>query len=485
MAVPLMNFGTPLFDPVQESGLQFSVISYGDRRRRYDTLEGEDACFLVRDNWDDYGFKTSCSLVYFTSEGERLDVGEVKVMTAGLRSGYPDLPESFESLDPTYASLGQDQSYYENMLTIPELQRLAILAGLRDVLWDSGIRQRFATERAYEDSLTRSVGEMKLQKQIEVIHERARNTRFEFSYSFPGHVGEVEFVVDPESRPPSNIHVVIGRNGVGKTRLLASLSSLLLNGRDRRRGRLTFANVDDDADISDQFANLVTVAFSAFDAFEPPARRESSRARDRTTGTRSGLSHDYVGMKKWVRRRGERLTANKSDADLLDDFLESTLQCLRSSRRPRWHEAMGILESDPVFSDLRLRELAELPVDEQETAIRAVFGPASSGHKIVLLTISRLVELVSERTLVLVDEPEAHLHPPLVMALIRALSGLLAHRNGVAILATHSPVVVQEVPRSCVTLMFRTGDDVSVERPQMHVGAVRHYGLPLLLDRSR
>ena len=132
---------------------------------------------------------------------------------------------------------------------------------------------------------------------------------------------------------------------------------------------------------------------------------------------------------------------------------------------------MSILESDPVFSNLRLSELADLPVDEQEAATRAVFAPASSGHKIVLLTISRLVELVSERTLVLVDEPEAHLHPPLVMALVRALSGLLAHRNGVAILATHSPVVVQEVPKSCVTLMFRTGDDVSVERPQIETFA--------------
>jgi predicted ATP-dependent endonuclease of OLD family len=79
--------------------------------------------------------------------------------------------------------------------------------------------------------------------------------------------------------------------------------------------------------------------------------------------------------------------------------------------------------------------------------------------------------LVSERTLVLIDEPEAHLHPPLVMAFVRALSDLLAKRNGVAILATHSPVVVQEVPSSCVTLMFRHGGDVSVERPEIETFA--------------
>jgi predicted ATP-dependent endonuclease of OLD family len=68
----------------------------------------------------------------------------------------------------------------------------------------------------------------------------------------------------------------------------------------------------------------------------------------------------------------------------------------------------------------------------------------SSGHAIVLLTITRLVATVEEKTLVLLDEPESHLHPPLLSAFIRALSDLLYDRNGVAIIATHSPVVLQE-----------------------------------------
>lgn len=46
------------------------------------------------------------------------------------------------------------------------------------------------------------------------------------------------------------------------------------------------------------------------------------------------------------------------------------------------------------------------------------------------------------------DEPEEHLHPPLVAAFIRALSNLLTYRNGVGIVATHSPVIVQEVPKN-------------------------------------
>jgi len=91
----------------------------------------------------------------------------------------------------------------------------------------------------------------------------------------------------------------------------------------------------------------------------------------------------------------------------------------------------------------------------------------SSGHKIVLLTVTRLVETVKERSLVLLDEPEAHLHPPLLSAFVRALSDLLIERNGVAVIATHSPVVLQEVPRACVWKLRRSGRVTAVDRPDI------------------
>ena len=53
-----------------------------------------------------------------------------------------------------------------------------------------------------------------------------------------------------------------------------------------------------------------------------------------------------------------------------------------------------------------------------------VFGLSQTGHKIVLLTITRLVELVVEQSLVLIDEPESHLHPPLLSAFIQSRNTL-------------------------------------------------------------
>jgi predicted ATP-binding protein involved in virulence len=47
------------------------------------------------------------------------------------------------------------------------------------------------------------------------------------------------------------------------------------------------------------------------------------------------------------------------------------------------------------------------------------------------------------------------------------LSDLLLYKNGVAIIATHSPVVLQEVPRHCVSIIRRVGDQVKVDRPKI------------------
>jgi len=96
---------------------------------------------------------------------------------------------------------------------------------------------------------------------------------------------------------------------------------------------------------------------------------------------------------------------------------------------------------------------------------RKIFGELSSGHKIVLLILTRLVETVDEATLVLIDEPESHLHPPLLSAFMTALSKLLEDRNGVAIIATHSPVVVQEVPSNCVWKLLGSGSVLTAQRP--------------------
>ena len=102
----------------------------------------------------------------------------------------------------------------------------------------------------------------------------------------------------------------------------------------------------------------------------------------------------------------------------------------------------------------------------KEAAIKLIQN-MSSGHAIVLLTITKLIAVLEEKTLILIDEPESHLHPPLLSAFVRALSELLYEVNGVAIIATHSPVVLQEIPKSCVWKIQRVGIATDTKRPKI------------------
>jgi predicted ATPase len=314
----------------------------------------------------------------------------------------------------------------------------------------------------------------------DIANCRAILTPYEFEYQFPNsNANLLHFKLTPHVLPPTNIHTVIGRNGVGKTRLIKSLISLLCNGvskDDASTAQLWFTHQGDDGDGA--FANLISVAFSAFDEVDFPASEK---------GTKTGIQVSYIGLRRPIKTlkspagdtkgiskknpSSRPETQLKSLLELGNEFLDSLLICMRSSKKQLWLDTIAILESDPLFASMCLRDLGACDDEKLKKQGRLLFDDASSGHKIVLLCMTRLVELVEERTLVLIDEPEAHLHPPLQASFIRALSSLLTVRNGVAILATHSPVMLQEVPQDCVWLLFREGNDASAERPQVETFA--------------
>src|SRR3954469_15299272 len=99
----------------------FQLIPYRSDRN----LAAANKCFLVIDGWDDYTYKTLFQLIYFDGEGQRFDIGNVKIMTLGLE-GRVQLPPTFEALPGEYCSLGQDQGFYETLLLVPEATRIEI-----------------------------------------------------------------------------------------------------------------------------------------------------------------------------------------------------------------------------------------------------------------------------------------------------------------------------------------------------------------------
>lgn len=442
---------------------------------------------LKEDNWDDFGFKTIFTVTIYDEHGVAYDLGNVKIGYVGQTEGWTSeqLPQQFDALNESYFSLGQEYEYYQKIIdNLSEDCANNLLYGLKDIVKDTesfAVAKKDATNlhaknlvSVYSTSLLRTVPPSVIKNQFSrILNGGKALTEYDFFYEktandkFSGI--KVEFKVDPEVKPTNNIHILIGRNGVGKTTLLNNMVNALLPNQIRITETGYFAKpglVGPVALDDDYFGGVVSVSFSAFDPFDPPAPRLNS--------DNNGIGYRYIGLKT-INQPGyndeDRL---KTTPELCQELIDSLKVCLSlSGKRQRWIDAVRKLESDVNFADMNLCRLVDVAIqdlteDRQELGLAAhsVFSRLSSGHAIVLLTLTKLVETVEEKTLVLMDEPESHLHPPLLSAFIRALSDLLLNRNGVAIIATHSPVVLQEVPKSCVSMLRRTRLDGCVERPE-------------------
>ncbi|GAC1038749.1 AAA family ATPase [Pseudomonas sp. No.117] len=442
--------------------ISFIVLARGT----WITTPALNTMFLIPSDWDDYSYKTSFAATLYDSKGTKLELGTVKIGYRNQPTGWTadSIPNSFASLPDEWFSLGQDVKYYKilaNHLDSKEWNLL--LDSLGDIVFDNKKLDSCKDENVFNSSLMRGVSLSVIYGQFRrVLQGHAELTDFSFNYFDPGDERnaqvKLEFDVTPLSKPSTNIHVLIGRNGVGKTTLLNNMVSAIASPSDKQRWNFyTKSRWGAPAKLDpNYFSSVVSVSFSAFDPFIPP-KEQPDRSK--------GVAYFYVGMKK--HRAGEAPTPPKSEHDLVADYIESLESCFsQDSKRKRWSDAISRLESDSNFADMDLNSLLNTEPANLRRNATIKMSLMSSGHKIVLLTITKLVDTIEEKTLVLMDEPESHLHPPLLSAFTRALSELLQDRNGVAIIATHSPVLVQEVPKSCVWKLTRLRTAGRSDRPE-------------------
>ena len=451
--------------------MRFEIVP----NRRRAPNEGQGVGYLWADNWNDwFKYVTLHYLTYFDDAGEKHDIGSVKIGQFDMAEDQarPDLPDAFEELDERFFSLGQDADYYSAVMALGPETAPAFLVALNDIAADDALYRRTLEEDVTGVSLLRYVNMRTIEGQYRrILGGGAELTDYTFRYMGPTPQIEnfdplrLNFEVTPDSRPPTNIHVLIGRNGVGKTFLLNAMTRALVSSDadEDKDGQFTSINEELEEVIESPFANILSITFSAFDDFQIVRQRRNAT---------EGVRYTNVGLRKRLKnKKDEWVTITRDADDLAKEFSLSAKLCARGIKAKRWRKALTTLEADPLFAEAEVAGLADVNEESFGRAAGKLYRRLSSGHKIVLLTITKLVECVEEKTLVLMDEPEAHLHPPLLAAFVRALSDLLINRNGVAIIATHSPVVLQEVPSSCVWKIVRHGGAAVASRPEIETFA--------------
>ncbi|RAN48596.1 ATPase AAA [Herbaspirillum rubrisubalbicans] len=392
---------------------------------------------FVTDNWDDYNFKTLYHLRLFKKNGESVELGAVKILQRDVKS--TQLPSEFTKLEDGFFSLGQDEDYYANIRNNLPKTHLKVLGALNDVVVKPQLLDEIETSSGFRNSLIRfNEAKICLRDGLAILENRPRTKGYEFQYTgeIPGAAAGVVIQVDlqPEDPVPGRILAIIGRNGVGKTQFLARLARDLAT--TQRISKETNDQVEQAFEPSRPlFSRVIALSFSAFDRFQRPEPKEF-------------FSYIYCG----VRDDSGGLSRKVLEAR----HLQYLNRIREHGRQSDWEEHVATvlgISKNLVSFDTTVEEL-----EQGQTA------SMSSGQSILAYFISAALAYLKAGSLVLFDEPEIHLHPNAVALLMQTLQALLEQFDSFAIIATHSPVVIQEVPRKRV-LRFEREGDITIASP--------------------
>jgi len=392
---------------------------------RFDAKRRRHPCVVLERGrvWDDYGYKTTFTAYYAAGAEEPLaKLGIVKILQRGKKE--TKLPGEFTQLSPDHCSLFQDiELYVERFYAYPHEQ---ILRGLRDAATDPLIHEEFKDVPGFKESLLRfAEAEQALRVLGRTKLPVSNRLAFRFRTLLLGFSSrhELEINFDPQPGGLGRVIALIGANGCGKTQLLASLS-LALSGLERRKDQLLSPE-------RPEVSSVLVVSYSAFDRF--------SRANEKQG---SGTGYIYCGLR------------DASDRINLELALKGFERCLYDIRRvDRWGEWVEMLKHTRIPEET---STTSAQINRPEQQVRWV-ETLSSGHKLVTLVLAKLLANLKESSLVLFDEPEIHLHPPLLSRVLSGLHALLDRHRAYAIVATHSPMVIQAFPSRFVQILGRVG----------------------------
>lgn len=303
------------------------------------------------------------------------------------------------------------------------------------------------------------------------------------------------------------INVLIGENGVGKSQTLAHIVSSLAkmkNGGSIASTEpfsrvIAFSAVPGQSSLPKKLRSQRTLLYRHFALSPRSDRRRGDNelstalidlARDATRiAGRSRVQIFKEALESWLplTRIGLRVKAEAQHdawhyaavdghfylpvARLLEPLGDGAIHLfadLDTTKPPaffaRRRNSEGEYEDD-VDDALRPEARASHPQSwGQRPSEPRGLQPLSSGQELFFRFSLNLSTFIEAGTLVLIDEPENHLHPTFITRLMSLLRQVLQSTGSFAVIATHSPFVVREVTRMDVSIMGRMQDGSALVR---------------------
>ncbi|WBO22724.1 AAA family ATPase [Sphingomonas abietis] len=463
-----------------------------------------------KENWNDFGFRIRVDIAFITPReydrvlnisgffgfiGESKNVSDVRLLRKLLENA-PDKRLSSKDIPPFFTMLPNMGAYRDIVAYLgPELATKSLLAmnevvamddtrtgpgWLRDAKQSRVFKQAFlrTSEAFFAWTNAGPVLHGLEHEQVGQISDTF-NVHFQLEGRPNAHDLSFRFNVN-DSILPRRFAVVIGENGVGKSQTLSSIARAALDG--------TSHLTDGDGERPSVNRLLAFTPTSTTSSVFPSDRRRNPKIwyRRFALGQSSGVRDRYTTADMILRlaRTSERIGTNNR--------LNLFLKAIRAIEG--WHELGLHAVPDYEHAIIYLNGLLDggeqerierfSAIDLRREPARIVYGrpyPLSSGEQSFLRFAAIASLYIENGTLVLLDEPETHLHPNFISQFVAVLDTLLELTGSAAIIATHSVYFVRESFEDQVIILRSERDrSIIAERPVLKtfgadVGSISYF----------
>lgn len=434
VVVPSTDLRNQLPEDIAENEIPFF---FGNQAvRRYPCFE------LEEDRWNDwFTYYTKFLLLYKKDENNGEKIGMLKLMNRGADKTAAVLPNEFLKLGDDWCSIGMEYEYYGSLKKSFSTTYQSVLYALRDTALFPSIYEAFEDDPCFNNSLLRKEPySSNPSLLLDSVRYRLQGIKvdsyYKFSYEYEppyakkdgdDHSTIIDFDFTYNVPFEQRIYGVIGKNGSGKTTMLSKIAQSFQMANDKCiMPRKPLYN------------KVMSISFSVFDSFPLP----ESDAR---------FNYRYLGLKH---KEGDMLQ------NLRTELRTHLIGINSKGRTMNWCNFLREVLHEQL-STVITQEAGENNIDVE--AVMQCLQKLSSGENLLIYVFTSLLDEIKQNTLILFDEPEMHLHPNAISSLIQYLYELLEQYNSFCILATHSPLVIQEIPSDNVIIFKREQSDLVVQ----------------------
>lgn len=461
------------------------------------------------DKWNDFGFRTKIDIhIYLREQGEFHTEGFIGFLTnsSNESNGVNKLNLLLENMDAYVLPATGGHSFFTMLPSMDSYRKLSraygvdnavvILRSINDLValreFNSAVNWLDLAHQSdvFLKSFMRTTESFfafnnagSILRGLESEEFRKLSNSLAISFQLPGKINphEMLFRFDHYAELPKRIAVIIGENGVGKSQTLSRIV----------RSAITASKSLIDADTLGRPMLNRILAFAptneAGSVFPSDRRKRSKVWYKRFALNRSGSSQKTRGSVADLIVQVSRSEEYLGISSRWELFLES-LEIING-----WQEICLHLKDDSdsyiKLGDLRIygEEKALITyasIDVRKEPVRVISGvgyPLSSGEISFLRFAAQASLYVENGSLLLLDEPETHLHPRFISEFVALLDRLLELSGSAAIIATHSVYFVREVFPEQVTVL-RANKTGVIETPKTalqtfgaDVGAISYF----------